>query len=40
MVDIVCHRRELTATIGSILSLLMPARRRARAQPEDLAAAK
>jgi acetyl-CoA carboxylase carboxyl transferase subunit beta len=40
MVDIVCHRRELTATIGSILSLLMPVRRRAKAQAEEFAAAK
>jgi acetyl-CoA carboxylase carboxyl transferase subunit beta len=40
MVDIVCHRRDLTATIGSILGLLMPPRRRAKAQPEELAAAK
>jgi acetyl-CoA carboxylase carboxyl transferase subunit beta len=42
MVDIVCHRRELTATIGSLLSMLMaPTRgRRAKAQAEELAAAK
>jgi acetyl-CoA carboxylase carboxyl transferase subunit beta len=40
MVDIVCHRRDLTATIGSILSMLMPARRRTKAQSEELAAAK
>ena len=40
MVDIVCHRRDLTATIGSLLSMLMPARRRTKAQTEELAAAK
>ena len=27
MVDIVCHRKELTATIGSVLGMLMPATR-------------
>jgi acetyl-CoA carboxylase carboxyl transferase subunit beta len=40
MVDIVCHRRDLTATIGSLLGMLMPARRRSKAQSEELAAAK
>jgi len=41
MVDIVCHRRDLTATIGSLLGMLMaPTRRRAKAPAEELAAAK
>lgn len=37
MVDIVCHRKELTATLGAILGMLMPAARgrRARAVAED-----
>jgi len=41
MVDIVCHRKELTATIGAILGMLMPPSRgkRARAASEEGAAA-
>jgi len=42
MVDIVAHRRDITSTIGSALGMLMPSPRgrRAKAQAEELAAAK
>jgi acetyl-CoA carboxylase carboxyl transferase subunit beta len=42
MVDIVCHRRDVTSTVGSALGMLMPPTRgrRAKAQAEELAAAK
>jgi acetyl-CoA carboxylase carboxyl transferase subunit beta len=42
MVDIVCHRKELTATIGAVLGMLMPATRgkRAKAQASEDASAK
>jgi acetyl-CoA carboxylase carboxyl transferase subunit beta len=41
MVDIVCHRRDLTPTLGAILGMLMPAARgrRPRAQADGSAAA-
>jgi acetyl-CoA carboxylase carboxyl transferase subunit beta len=40
MVDIVCHRKEMTATIGAILGMLMPSSRPKRAKVVDQAAAK
>ena len=42
MVDIVCHRKELTATIGAVLGMLMPASRgrRSKAVAAEEAAAK
>jgi acetyl-CoA carboxylase carboxyl transferase subunit beta len=40
MVDIVCHRKEMTATIGAILGMLMPSSRPKRAKVADQVAAK
>jgi acetyl-CoA carboxylase carboxyl transferase subunit beta len=40
MVDIVCHRKEMTATIGAILGMLMPSSRPKRAKVVDQVAAK
>ena len=43
MVDIVCSRKELTATVGAVLGMLMPASRGRRSKAvasEDVAAAK
>ena len=43
MVDIVCSRKELTATVGAVLGMLMPASRGRRSKAvaaDDLAAAK
>jgi acetyl-CoA carboxylase carboxyl transferase subunit beta len=40
MVDIVCHRKEMTATIGAILGMLMPSSRPKRAKVVEQVAAK
>jgi acetyl-CoA carboxylase carboxyl transferase subunit beta len=40
MVDIVCHRKEMTATIGAILGMLMPSSRPKRAKAAEQVAAK
>jgi acetyl-CoA carboxylase carboxyl transferase subunit beta len=42
MVDIVCHRRDITSTLGSALGMLMPSPRgrRTKAPAPELAAAK
>jgi len=40
MVDIVCHRKELTATIGAVLGMLMPPARGKRAKVTEEIAAK
>jgi acetyl-CoA carboxylase carboxyl transferase subunit beta len=40
MVDIVCHRKEMTPTIGAILGMLMPSSRPKRAKVVEQVAAK